>query len=272
MELVFPFVTLFFAYFLMVRINSDRVRRLPFMRIPAAHRGLYTKDQSVPENSLAAFRLAVEHGYAIELDVQCSKDLEVFVFHDSTLQRMCNRPEHLEELDAETLHPLKLGSTEEKIPTFRETLALIDGKVPLWIEIKTTSRRQETVDQLMKLLKEYKGTYSICSFDPLILVELRRRYPSVIRGIIVESFTPAKSRPGYVRFILYFSLLNFASKPDYQSFDVGQRHNPTYMFNRLLGALSVFWVVRSCDQEKNVRPSCDNIIFESYLPDLDKPS
>ncbi|MGB7594437.1 MAG: glycerophosphodiester phosphodiesterase family protein, partial [Erysipelotrichaceae bacterium] len=134
MELVFALVTLFFAYFLMVRINSDRVRKLSFMRIPAAHRGLYTKDQSVPENSLAAFRLAVEHGYAIELDVQCSKDLEVFVFHDSTLQRMCDRPEHLEELDTETLHTLKLGSTEEKIPTFREMLALVDGKVPLWIE------------------------------------------------------------------------------------------------------------------------------------------
>ncbi|MGB7594660.1 MAG: hypothetical protein WBL80_03740, partial [Erysipelotrichaceae bacterium] len=153
-----------------------------------------------------------------------------------------------------------------------ETLALIDGKIPLWIEIKTTSRRKETVDEVMKLLKEYTGVYSICSFDPLILVELRRRYPAVIRGIIVENFTPAKNRPGFVRFILYFCLLNFAAKPDYQSFDVSQRHNPTYLFNRLLGALSVFWVVRSSEQEKNVRRSCDNIIFESYLPDLDKPA
>jgi len=174
------------------------------------------------------------------------------------------------ELDAETLRQIKLGPTNEAIPTFRETLALVDGKVPLWIEIKTTPRRQEIVDLVMEQLKEYKGAYSICSFDPLILAELRRRYPAVIRGIIVENFTPAKSRPGYVRFALYFCLLNFASKPDYQSFEVGQRHNPTYMFNRLLGALSVFWVIRSAEQEKNVRRSCDNIIFENYRPVSDQ--
>jgi len=118
MELVFALVTLFFVYFLMVRINSDRVRKVPFMRIPAAHRGLYSKDQTVPENSLAAFRLAVQNGYAIELDVQASKDREVFVFHDNTLERMCGRPEHFMELDAETLRQIKLGPTNEAIPTF----------------------------------------------------------------------------------------------------------------------------------------------------------
>lgn len=272
MEVIFTVVTLFFVYFLMVRIDSSRVRKVPFMRIPVAHRGLYTDDQSIPENSLAAFRKAVEDGYAIELDVQCSKDLEVFVFHDNDLQRMCGRNDKLETMEAQEIRTIRLGSSEETIPTFRETLSLVNGNAPLWVEIKTTILRKETVDQVMKLLSEYKGNYSICSFDPLILVELRRRYPSVIRGIIVENFIPSHSRPWYVRFVLYFCLLNFAIKPDYQSFNVKLRHHPTYLFNRLLGAHSVFWVIRSVEQEKRVRYFSNNFIFENYLPVLDKTS
>jgi hypothetical protein len=270
MELVLALITLFFVYFLMVRIDSRRVRNLTFMHIPAAHRGLYAKDQSVPENSLAAFRNAVEHGYAIELDVQASKDMEMFVFHDNNLLRMCGRLDVFTTMDAEEIRKLTLGSTDEPIPSFRETLNLVDGKVPLWVEIKSTERRKETVDKVMELLNAYQGAYSICSFDPLILLELKKRYPNVIRGIIIENFAPAKDRPWYIFIVLFFCLLNFVSRPDYQSFDVAQRHHPSYGLNRLLGAHSVFWVIRSLKQERKVRKSCDNIIFENYLPKLDK--
>jgi hypothetical protein len=168
-----------------------------------------------------------------------------------------------DEIRNETL----VGSTE-KIPTFKDALKLVDGKVPLWIEIKTTERRKETVDKVMELLNEYQGNYSICSFDPLILLELKRRYPHVLRGIIVENFAANKSRPWYIFIVLFFCLLNFLVRPDYQSFDVAQLHHPTYGLNRLFGAHSAFWVIRSFQQEQIVRKSCDNIIFEHYLPKL----
>jgi glycerophosphoryl diester phosphodiesterase len=271
MEIILIFISVFFIYFMMVRIDSKRARTLSYMHIPAAHRGLYTMDQSVPENSLAAFGKAVASGYAIELDVQASKDMEVFVFHDNTLLRMCGRLEVLKTMDADEIRKMKLGNTLEPIPTLRDTLKLVDGKVPLWIEIKTTEKRKETVDNVMELLRDYHGSYSICSFDPLILIQLKKHYPHVIRGIIVENFAPDKSRPWYVLIVLFFCLLNFLTRPDYQSFDVAQQHHPTYGLNRWLGAHSVFWVIRSADQELAVRKSCDNIVFEEYLPEI-KPS
>ncbi len=262
----FILIGLILCYILMVRIDSKRINQLAFMHIPAAHRGLYTENQSIPENSLAAFRNAIEHGYAIEMDIQCSSDDEVFVFHDADLFRMCGRLDVLSSMKADELKRFHLAKSEEPIPTFREVLGLVDGKVPLWIEIKTTERRKETVKSVMDLLQEYHGDYSICSFDPLILLELKKQYPHVIRGIIVENYTADKGRAWYVPIVLFFCLLNFLCRPDYQSFNIMQRQHPTYGLNRSLGAHSVFWVVRSFKQEQSVRKSCDTIIFEGYLP------
>ena len=53
-----------------------------------SHRGLFTLDGSIPENSLEAFQNSINHGYGIELDVQLSKDGEVYVFHDDDLKRL----------------------------------------------------------------------------------------------------------------------------------------------------------------------------------------
>ena len=64
-------------------------QRSPFQNRNFAHRGLHKRDKSVPENSLAAFERAASYGYGIELDVQLSKDGQVVVFHDDTLNRVC---------------------------------------------------------------------------------------------------------------------------------------------------------------------------------------
>jgi glycerophosphoryl diester phosphodiesterase len=171
-------------------------------------------------------------------------------------------------MEADEIRKMKLKETDQPIPSFRDVLALVGGKVPLWIEIKTTERRKETVDEVMEHLSDYHGDYSICSFDPLILLELKRRYPHVVRGIIVESYVKKNDVPWYIAVVLLFSLLNFLTRPDYQSYDVAQRHHPTYGFNRLLGAHSIFWVVRSQTEEEKIRKSCDNFVFEHYLPIL----
>ena len=174
MEFIIIILVLFLIYFLMIRIDSKRINHLAFMHIPAAHRGLYAADQSIPENSLGAFCKAVEHGYAIEMDVQCSNDNVAFVFHDANLLRMCGRLDVLSTMNAIEIKTMNLANSEETIPTFQEVVELVDGKVPLWIEIKTTKRRKQTVKSVMDLLDEYQGDYSICSFDPLILLELKK--------------------------------------------------------------------------------------------------
>ena len=113
----------------------------PFAGRYFAHRGLFSKDQTVPENSLKAFGLAVEKGYGIELDIQLSKDGEVVVMHDDDLARACGIDRPVAELTLAELKELKLFGTEEKIPLFSEVLELVAGKVPMIVELKSQGPR-----------------------------------------------------------------------------------------------------------------------------------
>ncbi|HAM64217.1 MAG: hypothetical protein A2Y20_00815 [Firmicutes bacterium GWF2_51_9] len=266
METMIFIGVLLFVYVFSVRIDSKRVRPLEFMRIPVAHRGLYSKDQRVPENSLAAFQSAVDHRVAIELDVQCSADLVPFVFHDDGLKRMCGVDGILETMKSEEIKPLRLRDTEETIPTFAEALKLVDGKVPLWIEIKTTKRVSLVVERIVGLLEDYHGEYSICSFDPYVLYELKKKHPTILRGIIVEYAMRNKKIKFKNRVILSLSLMNCLIRPDYQSYDVRYRYCPTYQVNRLLGAFGALWAIGSKGQHKKIKKQCDTVIFEHYLP------
>ena len=116
-------------------------QKAAFIRRNYAHRGLHTKDQSIPENSLRAFGLAVENGYGMELDVQLSKDGQVVVFHDDTLNRICGVDKRVDEMTYEELKKLSLaGSINDHIPLFSEVLAMVNGDTPLIVELKTGKR------------------------------------------------------------------------------------------------------------------------------------
>jgi len=105
-------------------------------RPPVAHRGLWAPG-GAPENSLAAFEAAAEAGYGIELDVQLSADGEAMVFHDDTLERMAGALGRIAERTVTDLGELALGGTAERIPTLRETLALVGRRALVLIELKT---------------------------------------------------------------------------------------------------------------------------------------
>lgn len=101
-----------------------------------AHRGFHDKPV-IPENSLPAFRRAIEHGFGAELDVHLLKDGTLAVFHDSDLRRCANVDGQIEDLTLEELKQLRLEGTDEQIPTFDEVLALFESATPLIIELKT---------------------------------------------------------------------------------------------------------------------------------------
>lgn len=105
-----------------------------FSRRTFAHRGLFDH-LSRPENSLAAFGAAVEHGYGIELDLQMTADGKIVVFHDESLQRMCSTPLKIEQSTFAELQKHPLLNSDQTIPLFSEVLQLVDGKVPLIVEI-----------------------------------------------------------------------------------------------------------------------------------------
>lgn len=169
-----------------------------------AHRGVHS---NCPENSTAAFKKAVEKGYPIELDVQLTKDNEVIVFHDATLKRMCNIPKKPNAYDLKELKNICLNESKESIPTLKEVLKIINGKVPVIVELKSASNNSILETETMKLLDNYKGIYAIQSFDPYILKWFRKNRPNIVRGLLV---TDNKKSNAFYRFIA----LRIA-KPDY---------------------------------------------------------
>lgn len=123
-------------FFSILPATSRRQECLKFAEWNYAHRGLWNAAEGVPENSLPAFARAAEQGYAIELDIQITKDGRIVVFHDDTMKRMCGNEGKISDYTYEELQQFHLGDSTEKIPLLREVLQTVDGRVPLLIEIK----------------------------------------------------------------------------------------------------------------------------------------
>ncbi|MBL0340609.1 MAG: hypothetical protein IPP71_06645 [Bacteroidetes bacterium] len=105
--------------------------------IPIAHRGLHTNDGIIPENSLAAFQKAIDENYLIEIDVHILADNQVIVFHDDNTKRMCGLDKKIRNLTFPEIKSLRLLETHHEIPTLLEVFDLVNGKVPILIELKT---------------------------------------------------------------------------------------------------------------------------------------
>ena len=144
-----------------------------------AHRGLFNR-LDTPENSMKAFENAIAKGYAIELDLNMSLDGHLVVFHDNSLKRMTGIKNDVNLLNLNELKKLKLLGTDNVIPTFEDVLMLVNGKVPLMIEVKRNERYKELMSKLINLLEKYDGEYVIESFDPRILYWLKKNAPSII--------------------------------------------------------------------------------------------
>ena len=245
--------------------QASESKKAPFMGRNFAHRGLHSADQSIPENSLKAFALAAEAGYGMELDVQLSKDGQVVVMHDDTLDRACGVAARVDELDYAELQKLSLFGTEERIPLFSEVLELVNGRTPLIVELKNGHRNDELCEKTWALLRIYPGAYCIESFNPLIVAWFRFNAPSVLRGQLAEP--PAE----YVRggrslaegIILGNTLLNVAARPQFIAYRIGPRPLPV-RFAEALGAMPVGWTSHSPDSEAGR----DVVIFEYYRPDV----
>lgn len=140
-----------------------------FARLPIAHRGLYN-DHGAPENTLAACEAAIKKGYAIELDVRVCADNQIVVFHDATLDRMTDHDGRVDRLESSAFQDITVGSSEEHIPLLQEVLDLVDNRVPLFFDLKSTFfDAKRDVMYLAQALEGYDGAYSVMSFDPRVV-------------------------------------------------------------------------------------------------------
>ncbi len=231
-----------------------------------AHRGLHDAEHA--ENSLSAFALAVKNGYGIELDVRLSKDGVLVVFHDDTLERMVGLPGRVIDYTAKELSEMHLADTEEGIPTFEEVLALVDGRVPLLVEIKESASDSSVSLATAEMLKGYSGPLLIESFNPLSLSRIKEALPQIPRGLLCDHYTkkPEFRKPTY--YLLQWFLLNFKAKPDFYAYNYLCRTYLPFRLLRMLHKRPTFaWTVRTAlDKEICKESGFTSIIFEDFIP------
>lgn len=251
--------------FLIAPGRTTKRQRAPFYGANFAHRGLHSRDKSVPENSLEAFRLAAEAGYGAELDVQLSKDGQVVVFHDDTLDRVCGVPGRVDERTFEELQQLRLCGTAQRIPLFSEVLEVFRGRGPLIVELKNGKRNRELCEKTYALLENYRGEACVESFNPRIVAWFRFHGRDLVRGQLAA---PTKDyvRDGFSKplgFALSRTLLNFLARPQFIAYKIGHRPLPVRV-SETLGAMKVGWTSHEPRNEKGR----DAVIFEFYKPKL----
>ena len=239
-------------------------QKAPFYGVNFAHRGLHSRDMSVPENSLAAFELAAKAGYGIELDVQLSKDGQVVVFHDDTLDRVCGVHGRVDAFDYSELKKMRLCGSEQTIPLFTEVLRVIRGRGPLLVELKNGPRNRELCEKTYAILADYRGDVCIESFNPFIVAWFRFHAKDLVRGQLSQPMRHYKGETSApAAFLLSHGLMNFCCRPQFIAYRIGYRP-PTIRLAMALGAMRFGWTSHEPRNEKGR----DGVIFEFYKPRL----
>ena len=255
----------FFIVYL-VLIAPVRNKRIDeFKSVLYAHRGLHGNGRA--ENSMSAFLAAVEAGYGIELDIRLSSDGELVVFHDDTLNRVAGVDGRVDAYTAEQLGQMRLNGTDDGVPTFRDVLAAIDGRVPLLVEIKEDQGSYKVSDAAAEMLKDYNGKYIVESFNPLSLGNFAKKLPEVPRGILSQNYQKDEKYRALKYRLLGALLLNRVCKPCFIAYDHrDSKRLSLRIVRRLFGAATLAWTVRSPEEERAARDKgFDSVIFENYL-------
>lgn len=258
---------LFAIYCFLVAPNVVR-RKLSHRQLTGrayAHRGLH--DKKIPENSLTAFEKAIQAGYGIELDVRVTRDNVLVVHHDETLERSCGDKRRVCDVALADLQQLSLFETQEYIPTFDEVLALVDGRVPLIIELKTDFSNKELAPQVYERLKRYKGVYCVESFDPFAVRWFKKHAPQVVRGQL-SFMSPLKDKPFVEclrRVALGYLLVNFLSRPDFVAYGYKSDANLSFRFvANVFRPLLAAWTVKDEGVYQELQKYYDIQIFEQF--------
>ena len=232
-----------------------------------AHRGLH--GGSLPENSMAAFRAALDGGYGIELDLHLLSDGNLAVIHDSLLQRTTGAAGRIEDLTTEDLKNYHLEGTAETIPTFREVLELFDGKAPMIVELKPVGGNHAALaEEACRQLEGYSGAYCIESFDPRCLFWLKKNRPQIVRGqLSMNFFRNPEGQPLPIQAALTCHLLNFLSRPDFIAYKFADRNRlGCFLCRKLWHIQGVAWTIRTPAEHAQAQKEGWLSIFENFRP------
>jgi glycerophosphoryl diester phosphodiesterase len=226
--------------------------------LPVAHRGYHDLNNTVWENTLSAFSRAVEAGFAIECDLHYASDGVPIIFHDEDLERLCNLKGDVRERTSGELGLIAIGGTKDKVPTLKQLLNLVQGKVPLVLELKGREADDEGfAESVLEVLEGYEGKVALMSFDHWLLKDLKELgapYPVGLtaNGNAAEEYaTHEKAMELGLDFISYY----YADLPN--SFISRQRDK---------GIPVITWTVRDEDARKRTFDNADQMTFEGFDP------
>lgn len=252
------------ALYLIAPGRVSREQTAPFIGRNFAHRGLFDESQGIPENSLAAFRRAVEAGYGVELDTRLTRDGYVVVSHDNDLTRMTGRRRCIDALTLAELQQLPLQGTGETVPLFSDALDILcAGAVPVIVEIKpmpSRRERNELCKKVLAILDEHGGDLCVESFDPFTVRWFRRHAPDILRGQLTSQREDLGSTR-LMNFALSRLFSNVLARPQFIAHHTGKKALTVRLCERL-GAMRVCWTAHDRSQEQKN----DAVIFEHFLP------
>ncbi|TCT00968.1 glycerophosphodiester phosphodiesterase family protein [Aquabacter spiritensis] len=239
-------------------------------RQPVAHRGLHDAGRGIVENTGTAILAAAQRGYGIEIDVQPSADGEAMVFHDDTLDRLTLGSGETRAFSAAQLKRIPFRNTPDTILTLGEALALVEGRVPLLIELKSRfSGDVRLAARVVAVLGTYRGPIGVMSFDPEMIAEVRRLDPARVRGIVSarhfgenewRNLAPGTRRD--LRHLLHWPRTRF----QFLAYRVADIAALPPRVLRALGMPVFAWTVRTVAEREMASAYADQMIFEGFQP------
>ena len=238
---------------------------------PVAHRGLHDSVRGIIENMPAAAQAAIAGNFAIECDIQLTSDGEAMVHHDDALGRLTEASGALLGMTAAELRAVRFKDTPERMMSLGDLCALVRGRVPLVIEVKSHfDGDRKLVARMAEVLAAYSGPAVGMSFDPDQVLALRQMMPALARGIIAEREYTADDWPeasAAQRKGMLHLRHALRTRPQFVAYCVDDLPAVApWIARNLFGLPLLTWTVRSQEQRERAARYADQMIFEGFRP------
>lgn len=224
-----------------------------------SHRGIYD-NKNIFENSLEAITKAKEKNYIVEIDIHITKDDQIVVFHDYNTKRITKKDMIIENNNYKDLNNQDIYH----MPLLEEVLELVNGKVPLLIEIKQKRKAGKLEHKLMDILNNYKGEYAIQSFNPLTIYWFKKNYPNILRGQLSYKFKTKKILK-LKKYILSNMFFNIITKPNFISYKYDELSLSKIKKYKQKNITILGWTITNKKEYNKYIKIYDNLICEKFI-------
>lgn len=225
----------------------------PLVKTLIAHRGIH--NEHIKENSLSSIIKAINQRVAIEIDITLTKDRKIVLCHDSYIKYESKKI-YIKNITYE-----QLKNIDNSVITLDKVLKVVNGQVPLLIELKPYTKGYILEKECVKLLDNYIGFFAIQSFDPKCIYWFKRNRKNYIRGQLLTN----RYNYNFITNIIYEHMIfNIFTNPDFISYNI--KGLPNKKIAKVRDKLIVLgWTVRNKKELIKYQDYCDNFICENVF-------